>query len=163
MSVLGTSKTEDVLLIAALAVAGYVVYQLVQGVKATAGAIGAAGSAAYSGARTVTAPVASALAAAYEAMTFAPAIGVAGNVLFPDGTMTPLSSLPIKQDTLGNVYVNPPPSYTLWQLQPSDAQGNWPAFQITDPAQIGQAPGTAPAQPAVFDSNILFGNFGKQG
>lgn len=164
-SLMGTSKTQDLVLLAALGIGAYVIYQIFQQVKGLETGIGKGAVAAYKGAQVLTTPVSSSLAAAYEAMTFAPAIGVAGNVLFPDGTMTPLSTLPIKQDTLGNVYVNPPPSYTLWQLQPSDAHGNWPAVQITDPGQIGQTPGTAAPQvpqPAV-DPNILFGNFNSRG
>lgn len=150
----GTSKTQDMVLLGVLVLGGYVVYQIFQQIKgleagvgkaagAVAGAVRSGAVATYKGAQVVTAPVSDALASAYEAMSFAPALNVAGNVLFPDGTMTPLSQLPIKQDTLGNVYVNPPPTYTLWQLQPSDPQGNWPAVQITDASQIGQSPPAA--------------------
>lgn len=141
-SLLGTSKTQDFVLLAALALGGYIVYQLVQGVRATAGAVGAVGGAALAGAKALTAPVATALASAWLSMTSAGSMPALGNVIFPDGTTTPLSQLTVKQDALGNVYVGAPASGLLFQLQPSDASGNWPALQITDPSQIGQAPGT---------------------
>ncbi len=139
-SLLGTSKTQDFVLLGVLALAGYIVWQVVQGVKATAGLAGAAGSAIVKGAQTVTAPVAAALASAWNAMTATSSMPVLGNVLFPDGTLTPIAQLTVKQDSLGNVYVASPANGLLFQLQPSNADGNWPALQITDPSQIGQAP-----------------------
>lgn len=72
-------------------------------------------------------------------MTLAPSMSVLGNVLWPDSTQTPLAQLAVKQDTLGNVYVASPENGLLFQLQPSDLHGNWPAVQITDPAQIGKS------------------------
>lgn len=137
---LGTSATQDYVLLGVLGLAAYIVYQLIQGVRATGAAVGAV----YSGAKTVTAPVASALAKAWSAMTLAPSPMVLGNVLFPDGSRVPLSSLTVKQDSLGNVYVASPDNGLLLQLQPSNANGDWPAVQITDPSQIGTAMSSDP-------------------
>jgi hypothetical protein len=48
-SLLGTSRTQDYVLLAVLAVVGYVVYQAVQGVKTVAGAAGTAAAAVSAG------------------------------------------------------------------------------------------------------------------
>lgn len=139
-----TSRTQDMVLLGVLALGVYIVYELVRGTKAAAGALGAAGAAVYHGAQTITAPVATALAAAWNAMTLSPSMSanLQGNVIFPDGSKVPIGQLTVKQDTLGNVYVAAPANGLLLQLQPSNAQGDWPAVQITDPSQIGQAPGS---------------------
>lgn len=136
----GTSNSENMLLIAALGVGAYVVYKIFQQLQGLEAGVGKAATVVYQGAQIVTAPVSSALAAAWSAMTLQPAMNVTGNVLFPDGSYTPLSQLALKQDTFGNVYVAPPPAGVLFQLQPSDINGDYPASQITDPSQIGKAP-----------------------
>lgn len=147
---LGTTQSQDFVLLALLALGGYVLYQVVQGVKATTQAVGTAASALYHGAQTLTSPIASALATAWVNMSpsMMSTMSVNGNVLWPDGTTTALSQLAVKQDNLGNVYVSDGQGL-LFQLQPSNAQGNWPAIQITDPSQIGQAPGSANAAGAL--------------
>lgn len=128
---MGTSQTQDLVLLGALAVGFYVIYQIVQGVKQTAHVV-----------QTVTAPVADGIAKAWIAMEGLGGGGSAmqplGNVLFPDGTYTPIARLKVKSDTLGNVYVYQ--QGRLFQLQPSDINGDWPASEITDPSQIGKAP-----------------------
>ncbi len=55
-------------------------------------------------------------------------ITVPGNALLPDGSKVPIASLQIKSDTQGNVF-------TLiqgigYQLQPSNADGDWPAVRV---------------------------------
>lgn len=62
---------------------------------------------------------------------------VLGNVLLPNGTLVPLSSLQsgqIRNDASGNVYANV--SGTIYQLSPSNTQGNFPATLI-GPAPAG--------------------------
>lgn len=67
------------------------------------------------------------------------AITVAGNVKLPDGTLVPVNNLirQIRQDynTPPNVYANV--NGTIYQLSPSDPQGNYPA------ALLGPAPAGA--------------------
>lgn len=157
---LGTSRTQDLVLLAALGVGAYVVYQVFKQLKGLEAGIGQAATLTYQGAQTLTAPVASALASAWNSMQPAGmAAGLQGNVIFPDGSQVPLSQLTVKQDALGNVYVAAPQTGLLLQLQPSNAQGNWPAIQITDPSQIGQAPssGNAVAQPPQPPLPVDFG------
>lgn len=144
-----TSPTQDIVLLGVLGVALYVVYQLVQGVKATAQGVATAAGAVYHGTQVLTSPVAAGLASAWTAMTSAPSMPLLGNVVWPDGTQTALSQLTLKQDNLGNVYASDGQGL-LFQLQPSNAQGNWPAVQITDPSQIGQAPAAGPASNLPF-------------
>lgn len=141
---LGTSQTQDYVLLGLIALGAYVVYQLVQGVKATTQAVGTAAQAVYHGARTLSAPVATALASAWSSMSpsLLSTMTVQGNVLWPDGSSSPLSQLSVRQDTLGNVYVSDGKGL-LFQLQPSDQHGDWPAVQVTDPAQIGTTLGGA--------------------
>lgn len=134
---LGTSSTQDILLLALVAVGGYVVYKIFQQIQAGEQALVKGGQAVYSGAQTLTAPVSSALASAWSAMTLQPSVAVQGNVVFPNGTQTPLSNFVVKTDTLGNVYINDATSGLLYQLQPHDGNGNYPAIAITDPSQIG--------------------------
>lgn len=135
---LGTSNTQDVLLLALVAVGGYVVYQIFQQLKGLEHGIATGAKAVYAGAQTITAPAANAIAKAWSAMTLAPSMGgVLGNVVFPDGTQTPLSQFTLKSDTLGNVYINDPQTRLLMQLQPHNQDGNWPAVPVTDPSQIG--------------------------
>lgn len=105
--------------------AGYIIYKMW-------GGISAAGSAA-------TNAVSSAIANAWLSLpmfSLPPAMEVLGNVKLPTGTLVPLNSLSsgqIRTDSSGNnVYANV--SGTIYQLSPSDAQGNFPA------ALIGPAP-----------------------
>jgi hypothetical protein len=94
------------------------------------GGLSAAGSAA-------TNAVSSAIANAWLSLPLVglpPAMQVLGNVKLPDGTLVPLNSLSsgqIRQNS-NDVYANV--SGTIYQLSPSDAQGNYPA------AAIGPAP-----------------------
>lgn len=56
---------------------------------------------------------------------------VLGNVQLPNGSLVPLSSLQsgqIRNDASGNVYANV--SGTIYQLSPSNSQGNFPATLI---------------------------------
>jgi len=124
-----TSEVEGVLLVAGVGLAGYLLYQLFQGAKAAAGAVADAGVAVYHGAQAVTAPVSNVIAATILKLTQYPPMPVLGNVLFPDGTGAPLSSYPVFKDAVGNVYIKDRGS--TWQLQSSDADGDWPATYVS--------------------------------
>lgn len=67
-----------------------------------------------------------------------PAMQVLGNVALPDGTLVPLNSLKSGQirtdNTTGNVYANV--GGNIYQLSPSDTQGNYPAT-LVGPAPAG--------------------------
>lgn len=52
-----------------------------------------------------------------------------GNVVLPSGQQVPLSSLNIRTDNAGHVFINL--SGATYQLQPSDASGNWPAVAVS--------------------------------
>jgi hypothetical protein len=82
---------------------------------------------------TATAPVASTIADIWLSLPFVglPAnMQVLGNVTLPTGTQIPMNSLvgKIRQDANGNVYANV--SGSIYQLSPSDSQGNYPATLI---------------------------------
>lgn len=61
---------------------------------------------------------------------------ILGNAKLPDGTLVPLNSLVggIRQDSNNNVYANV--NGNIYQLSPSDAQGNYPAA-LMGPAPAG--------------------------
>ncbi len=126
-----SAEIQGVLVLAGVGVAGYLIYQLFQGAKAAAGAITDAGVAVYHGAQVLTGPVANVIAGTVLKLTEYPAINVSGNVLFPDGTGAPLSSYAIFKDPAqpGAVFVKDRGS--TWQLQPSDADGDWPATYVS--------------------------------
>ena len=122
-----TIKPDTLLMIAAAAGGLYLVYQLVKGAKAAAGAIADAGVAVYHGAQTVLDPVSSSIA-----LLLSPGpstMGVLGNVIFPDGYGAPLSSYSLLQDRQGNVYVKDRGS--TWRLGQSDPDGDWPATYVS--------------------------------
>lgn len=126
---LDTTPTQDILILAGVGIGIFVVYKVIQGVKAVAGAVGEAGAAVYHGAQAVTAPVSSGIASAIISLTQQPNMEVAGNVLFPDGYGAPLSLMAVFTDQAGNVYVKDRGS--TWQLHPSDADGDWPATYVS--------------------------------
>lgn len=109
--------TTDYLRIGAGVAAAYLLYQLVSKTPAAL--------------KTATAPVAGAIASAWSALTLSPVLTVEGNILFPDGTSTPLAGQTVKTDSDGNVYVLNQGG--LYQLGQSDANGNWPASLVLDP------------------------------
>lgn len=122
---------EVLMLLAGVGVVGYLVYKAYQGAKAVAGAAVDAGAAVYHGAQAVTAPVSSVIA---KALTLydAPGVGsVPGNILFPDGYAAPASAYTLKTTNPpdGNLYVVDRGS--TYQLQPSDADGDWPAVYVS--------------------------------
>lgn len=126
---LGTDA-ELVLVLVALGIGGYLVYQLWKGAKAVGAAAVDAGKAVYDAAGTLTAPVSNAIASGYLALTAQPGVlGTAGNVLFPDGTASPLSAYTLYRDTQGNVYVKDRGS--TYRLGQSDADGDWPATYVS--------------------------------
>lgn len=98
-----SEKTEHILAIGLVGVGLYVVYQLVQGVKAVgsgvASAAGAAGKAVVGAAQDVAQPISSAIAdtivAAWKTWDWATGANMvpSGNVVMPDGTVIPLGQL----------------------------------------------------------------------
>lgn len=134
---MGTTTTQDIVLLGTLTLGAYLVYNIIQGFKKTA----QFGQDIYKGLQTATMPISDAIAAAWIHMTGlsgGSSMKLLGNVLFPDGTYTPIGQLTVKSDALGNVYVYQ--QGRLFQLQPSDINGDWPASEITDLSQIGKAP-----------------------
>lgn len=118
---------------AGLAGVGYVVYKLANKVPAAASA---AANALSQGIADVwlSLPVVG-LGAAQQ---------ILGNAKLPDGTLVPLNNLigNIRQDKSDppNVYADI--SGSIYQLSPSDAQGNYPAtFVSTAPILAGATPG----------------------
>jgi hypothetical protein len=117
-------KTEDLLKLAGIGIAAYLVWQLIgQGKKALT---------------TATAPLASSIANLWTSLTVGPPQGgVLGDVILPNGQdIGPLSSMQVRTDTAGNVYVNI--GGDVYQLGQSDINGNWPA-QLVVPTDFGLA------------------------
>jgi len=109
---------------------GYVLYKSFTGVASTVA----------TGAAAVTNAVSSGIAKAWLSLPFVglPAqMTVLGSVLLPSGALVPLSSLQsgqIRTDANENVYAN---VYgMIYQLSPSNDQGNYPATLI-GPAPVG--------------------------
>lgn len=69
-----------------------------------------------------------AIADAYVALT-SPTIVPAGNIVLPSGSLVPVAQLSPYVDASGNTMV----AYQghTYSLQPHDANGNWPATQVT--------------------------------
>ncbi len=126
------AKAETLLIFGAVAGGLYIAYQLVQGLKdagaEVADTVGNVGKAIYHGAQVITAPVADVLAWWWMLDDPPGAGGLLGNVVFPNGQQSPLSSYKIKTDKNGSVYINSGSS--VYQLQPSDSNGNWPAVPV---------------------------------
>jgi hypothetical protein len=77
----------------------------------------------------ITAPVSSALANAWVSATSPSPMNVLGNVVFPDGSQTPLNQLDVRSDNqTGAVQVLS--GGHIYQLQSHDSNGNWPAMLI---------------------------------
>lgn len=118
-------KASDLILYGALAIGAYLVYQaiapLLQGV-------GSAASALATGASTAINATSTGIANLWVSLTQAAPINVLGNVVFPNGAAVPISQMPVRTDASGNVYVNS--GGVTYQLQPSDANGNWPAVAV---------------------------------
>lgn len=57
-----------------------------------------------------------------------PTMEVLGNVKFPGNIMVPLAKLAVREDSEHRVFTQ----YAghLWQLQPSNEYGNWPAVLV---------------------------------
>jgi hypothetical protein len=100
------------------------------------GAVGAAASTAVS---TVSSGIANAWLS-LPLVGLPPTMNVLGNVLLPNGTLVPLNSLQggdIRNDTSNPPNVLANIQGTIYQLSPSNAQGNFPA------ALVGPAPAGA--------------------
>src|SRR5262249_36823077 len=68
------------------------------------------------------------LADIWLSLTLPPAMVLQGNIVLPNGTLLPLQNSDVKQAPDGNVYLNL--GGTFFMLQPSDANGNWPAVAV---------------------------------
>ncbi len=74
--------------------------------------------------------VATGIARLWTSLTASPPIQVLGNVVFPDGARVAISSLTIKTDrATGAVYTMR--GGQVYQLQPHNAQGDWPAVRVS--------------------------------
>jgi hypothetical protein len=114
----GGDLLSDALPVLMLAAGVFVVWQLWKGLSGLGQAAGAAAQSTASG-----------IASLWVSLTSGPSMGgVLGNVVFPDGRMSPLAGYAVRTDAQGNVYINT--GGTVYQLQPSDAQGNWPAVLV---------------------------------
>ncbi len=125
---------ETLLILGGIGIAGYLVYQVVQGIKGAAGAVGSAAATVakdvYAGAQFVTAPVSTGIADVVLTLKpLPPAMGMTGNVLFPDATAAPITAYKLLGDGKGNVFVKDRGS--TWQLGQSDADGDWPATYVS--------------------------------
>lgn len=77
---------------------------------------------------TLTAPATDVLAW-WWTLDDPPGVGnVLGNVLLPDNSLVPLSTVALKTDAQHNVYANIAGS--IYELHPSDANGNYPATLV---------------------------------
>lgn len=105
-------KKSDLLLLAVLGAVGYWAFSKAKGALSSA-----------------TLPVSTGIANLWVQLTSSAPLQVPGNVLFPDGTGAPVSTLTIKTDAAGNVYTQ---MYGhVYQLQPSDpVTGDWPAILV---------------------------------
>jgi hypothetical protein len=101
-------KTDELVL---LGVGGFLLYQWLAG-----------------GLKRATDPVADKIAKIWTGLFDAPPFQVLGNVQLPDGSLVPIASLTVKTDQAGNVYAQT--GGHLYQLQPSDSSGNWPAVLV---------------------------------
>jgi hypothetical protein len=75
-----------------------------------------------------TAPLSDAIAKFWVSLTEQPAMVVQGNVKLPDGTAFPLSTAVVRADAQGHVYTQA--AGHVYQLQPHDADGDWPAVLV---------------------------------
>lgn len=83
-------------------------------------------------AKKATAPLSQAIANFWVSLTASPPMPVLGDVILPDGTdIGPLSQFSVGKDSSGNVYIQS--GADVYQVQPSNAQGNWPATLVTAP------------------------------
>ena len=99
---------------------GYLLYKSFSGVSSTASNI----------VNTVSSGIAD-LWLSLPLVGLPPAMQVLGSIQLPNGSLVPLSSLQsgqIRTDANNNVYANV--SGTIYQLSPSNAQGNYPATLI---------------------------------
>jgi hypothetical protein len=119
------------LIVLGLGALALIVYEISKGAKAVAGAVG-----------TVTAPLSSAIASTYAALTFGPPVAASGNVADLSGdVLGPISSFPAAHDAQGNTYLQ---IYgQTYQLGPRDANGNFTAQPVANPSAV-PAGGTSP-------------------
>jgi len=115
-------KTSDLILWGGVFIAAYLLYIYV--IKPATGVVGGAVTAIGQGVTGAEQGIAN----LWVSLTSASMGAVLGNVVFPNGAQVPLANMAVKQDASGNVYVNS--GGITYQLQPSDANGNWPAVAV---------------------------------
>jgi hypothetical protein len=119
---------EALLVVAGVGVAAWIGYEIYKTATAAAGAVSKGASLVASGVNAAGGAIATPIANTITALTAQPAMNVQGNVLFPDGTGGPLSTYQVYTDSAGEVYVKQ--GGATYQLQQSDAQGDWPAVLV---------------------------------
>lgn len=131
---LGTSQTQDLVLLAALGVGAYVLYNVFAGIKKTAAAADAIVQAAAAAGQQVQDSVVAGLAKIYTAATLPPAIIPTGSVRLPNGAVIAASQ--INQLTFDSSQNAAFFSYMGidYQIAPQhwDAQGNLIATEVID-------------------------------
>lgn len=126
-SVLGTSQTQDYVLLAALAVVGYVIYQAVQGIKTVAGGVGSAAAAVSAGFTATGNAIGSGLYSLFGPSD-AQALGSMTYLMvnFPDGNRHAVPGNSIGPTGLFQWTGYPPGSQPLLTLQlVKDSSGAW--------------------------------------
>lgn len=156
---LGTTQTQDYVLLALLALGGYVIYQIVQGVKATGAAVGAAASAVGRGVQTAYTTTTDALGSGLYSL-FGPddakALGSMTYLMvnFPDGLRHSVPANTVNASGLFTWTGYPPgsqPPIVLTLMK--DANGAWYATSDTPMAIDPKA-----LQPVVFDPSVIDSN-----
>jgi hypothetical protein len=103
-------SVKDTLQLAALGIGAYLLYRF------------------YNTASQVAAPAANAIASFYTWATLPASMVVQGNMVFADGSTVPLAQVDVRQNPNGSV--NAAYAGHIYQLAPSDANGNWPATLV---------------------------------
>lgn len=103
-------KTETIFQVAILGIVGYFGYELLKKGSQAAD---------YTSSQ---------IADLWLSWTLPPPITLLGNIVLPDGTLIPLSTVSVRLAPNGNTYAQVGAAY--YQLAPSDANGNWPATPV---------------------------------
>lgn len=140
---LGTTTTQDIVLLGALAVGAYVVYNLIQGVKKTADTAASIVNSAAAAGQQVNDAVVNGLAKLYTAATLPPNIQPTGSVRLPSGAVVPASQIgQLVFDSSQNMAYF---SYlgVSYEIAPQqwDAQGNLIAQEVPDMGLTANATG----------------------
>lgn len=141
---LGTSSTQDLVLLGLLGLGAYIAYNIIQGVKKTAKTATDIANAAAAAGQQVQDSVATSLAKLYVAAALPSAITPTGAIRLPNGALIPASQI-------GRLTFDPSQNVGLfnymgidYQITPQqwDSQGNLIATEVPD---FGVLPGSAQA------------------